>query len=925
MPKTDLEAQHFESDLDRLRNNDKWLKELSFRSQNLTLTDIDNLFEALTQNNIVIALSLTNNINDAQVQILVQKAKIRMLNLWRNNIGVEGAKVLAQSTVLRGLDLSKNHVGDEGARMLAQSMMLIMLYLSENNIGDEGAKAFAQSVTLRVLDLGANKITVAGAQALANSKMLVMLNLSNNNVGDEGAKALANSATITSLHLFGNNVGDVGAQALAQSIMLVSLYLGNNNIGDAGAYALAQSTTLTTLDLSQNKISDAAQAAVSAMLARNQGLADKLFNACEIGDISQVRNLLASGVKPYGEYFQRKLPYLSTLLHIAVNNKNAALLRLLLDNGAGVEQHVIDNDFQTPLDLAKSLNWSEGIAILTHSSLSSLVQSASSSSISSSKETILSLNTLESTVAQLKEQRINDANQLQDLQGKLVQTVEAQQLLVKQEVLSDYQKFVNELVLQTHSIKEAQENEFKAIWAEIEKTKEAFKKNPEQPDLLAKLKQLEEKQAPLIKTYEAQQAILAQQIHLFNQESLGRFYRVLQGKLHGLFAACNVIDSGLVVRADIGKVEKIAHHMTLAGEAIPLPGAQAMSRCLVYIMKKAMVAKGNVDTKLHQIATQTVSFAEIDVLTEEIARQLTLTYEEQLLQLDAEQATTLAESAMKLMLAYLWEGDFKEEALSEQLIHSVAHVKTPNEHSQGLAKLRQKFKELNNRFQDAKLITKFNEQWTAFRVFQCPGIEVKTGEAIHYYSGQGTQPDVYGYRLGTGLEVEIARLKQDSERLPSRLHTKKLSASSEKHLNAATIASKSAQDKTELLEKQVTHLANQLATLSATQSGASSSNPLFHQAPRITKPVNTVKEPVAGVMVDGLTLSLDLTSIPADKHDSVTALMEDYSENCKEKDIARNGKSKIIALTLPTSALVKKLEEKLTVLLDNKLVMKNTN
>lgn len=88
---------------------------------------------------------------------------------------------------------------------------------------------------------------------------------------------------------------------------------------------------------------------------------------------------------------------------------------------------------------------------------------------------------------------------------------------------------------------------------------------------------------------------------------------------------------------------------------------------------------------------------------------------------------------MKLMLAYLWEGEYTKEELSYQLIHSVARIKTVSENSQVLAKLRQKFKDLSNKFQDTRLTTKSHEQWTAFGVFQRAGIEVKMQDVSAYF------------------------------------------------------------------------------------------------------------------------------------------------------------------------------------------------
>ncbi len=954
------------------------LKTLNLRKGNVGDEGMKYSAEALAKNTALQTLDLGgNNLGDESMKFLAgglaKNTALQTLNLDGNNLGDESmkflAEALAKNTDLQTLNLGGNKLGIEGMKYLAGGLVkntgLQTLNLDRNNLGDESMKFLAEGLSrntnLQTLNLRGNNLGAEGmkylAGGLAKNTGLQTLDLDGNNLGDESmkflAEALAKNTDLQTLNLGGNKLGIEGMKYLAGGLVkntgLQTLHLGENKLGIEGmqflAEALLTNTSLQMLYFDVKKFgyqgikSNELTAQIDCYLQRNKKIAEERKHLANNNNNhhtlpqASVSTLLI--VEPKTSAFQQpqskaqSQPITQTVYPsskpISSNSnvlaKSTPLLslpwaqvlydymaqssdELTVKAGDKVEQL----SEQDPAWSAAGWVYCQKGNLKGYVSKSYLkamsaapvsnYHATTTTSLNNPAQKVPLLNTLAAAVESVKANTTVNANNHYLPQNELIKKIEEQQLKLNQETFSDYQKLSYELQQQAQTLKQSQEAELKSIRAEIEKTKAELKKHPEQAELEARVKQLEEKQTPLVAAYEAQKALSAQQAGLLSQESLARFYRVLQGNLHRLFAACDVIDSGLVVRKEVGKAEKAERYINLAGEAIPLPGARAVGKCLGYIVKK--IAGQRADKKLHDIADQVVSFAEIDKLTEEVARQLAVIYEEQLLQLSSEQATILAESAMKLMLAYLWAGEFNEETLSEQLIHSVACIKTSSEHSQGLIKLRRQFEELKDKFQDKNLTTKLNEKWTAFGVFRCPGIEVKIEKTSCYYSGQGTHPDIYGYRQGSQAEAESAKLNKTANRIDLRVGT-------------------------ELLKKQVAHLANQLAAFSPNQSGASSSSPLFHQAPHVTKQTTMVKESVAGVMIEGLALSLDLTSIPQDKRDSVNTLMEDYSENCKEKDIARNGKGKIVALTLPTNALVQKLEEKLLALLDKKPVTKNTH
>ncbi len=822
--------------LEKLQRKDASLKELDLRGKKLTVADIRLLCKALKGN-----------------------TSLRTLNLGYNDLGDEGVRYLAEglskNTTLQWLDLGGNDLTEEGAKYIVQ----IEGYLTRNQWLARERSPFSND---RASDTSAPKGPISANihEAAKNGDL------------DEIKRLLKENPALLNEQ---DNEGRTPLHTAAECGHLnIVRYLVDEEkvpVNEKNGYGYGVTPLHCAVENGHLAIVSyfVGEKGVSCDESSAEGFTP-LRTAIQRGHLTIVRYLVDRGANLY-----EKNRYGWTLLHEAAGRGRFDIVQYLVnEKEMPLDEDEKTSDGRTIFDLAKECKDKEkGAAILAFLEQAKMLRQL--------QPLVKQLSTLQTIIDTLKNEQANN-NNTQTFQAQLIKQIEEQQLKFKQETLSDYQKLASTLEHQDQRV----EQELNGVHAEIEKVKAELKENPEQTELKEKLKVLEAKQAPLIAAYEAQQALLAHQTHLLSRESLARFYRVLQGHLLKLFAACEVIGSGLVVRKEVGKAEKAVQYLILAGENIPLPGAQAITACLGYIFKKK--AGDRVDVKLHHIAEQVISFAEIDMLAEETARRLAFMYEEQLIRLDAEQATLLGESAMKLMLAYLWAGEYKDEKMPDQLISSVAQIKTKNESSQWLEKLRQQIKELSNKFQDTKLTTKTHEQWTAFGVFRCPGIEVKVKEITYYYSGQGTRPDIYGYRQGNQAEAESAKLNRTNDRVDFRLNTVRLTSSTEKHLNTITSDNKATHDKVERLEKQVSHLANQVAATSSplisslsqvTWAGLERNNYfVISQAPGFRK------------------IQINRVNVPKDKEKTLDELLSMHGENCMELNVIKSPAGKINTL-----------------------------
>lgn len=403
-------------------------------------------------------------------------------------------------------------------------------------------------------------------------------------------------------------------------------------------------------------------------------------------------------------------------------------------------------------------------------------------------------------------------------------------------------------------------------------------------ELEKRIADLEQNQSFLIQDYETQQAILAQREKILGQQDLAKFYRTMQNKLQQIFLGYKVIGSGMVVNNALSTADKAVQAIALAGESIPLPGSQAVATWLGYAIQAGVwlankKAGDNDNMRVGNITELVVSFQELDYLTETTSRQLTLMFQEQLHDISIDMAGLLAESAVKLMVAYLWSNEYQSLPLNEQLIASVAKVH-PVEGTGFFQKLSQKFEKLKGKFTDENLTTKNGEHWTAFGVFQRPGLEIEN----EFYSGQGTQPELYGYRLGKAEEVKKANLVRDPKRIE---RSKKLAPSTEKHLRILAELDKEKQNQIELLKKR-----NQL------------------------KPITTSREIGEGIIINELTLYVDRNDLQAKYVEQVNQLLEQARANCPEENVKRNFKNEIISISFTAAIYIERFEKKLVKILN---------
>ena len=423
---------------------------------------------------------------------------------------------------------------------------------------------------------------------------------------------------------------------------------------------------------------------------------------------------------------------------------------------------------------------------------------------------------------------------------------------------------------------------------------------------------LEASQKLLMEEYNAQRANMAQIEHIMGQQELAQFYRMTQNKLQQVFLGYKLIDSGMVVRNDITNIDKVDKIITLAGEAVPLPGSRAVASLLkagVWIANRKNIQRS--DEKIDDISDIAVSFKELDTMTETIARLLTLAYEEQLLQLQPKSASILGEAAVKIMVAYLWSEEFQGTTnIVEQLVGSVARVYPQNLAEGFFQKAIHKIKEIKVKFDDTNLATTMpGLAWTAYGVLQRTGI--KAGSPEQYFSGSTTKPEIYGYRQGTLEEAQAAGLTQTQERVPSQV----LSAHSLAKSDKAQIAIVSQQTQTFQKQMEVTaqqlnveharriQLEEQVATISA-------------QVKNFTVGTATVTQNISNtIFITDTTISVNRSKIAQDKKTEIDAILESHMDNAT--GVKRHPETtKIIEITLANATFVDLLKDDLVAALN---------
>ena len=165
------------------------LEALSLSNNQLTLSD-GKLANAIAKNTTLKELNLRRNkINLKGIEQLADALKennksIVVLYLGDNNIGDEGAKciadVLAVNKSLQDIDLSSNNINAKGAKYLADALKendtLKELAIDKNNIGNGGAAKLAEALqfnhSIKTLELDFNNISVHDDPMMREMAML---------------------------------------------------------------------------------------------------------------------------------------------------------------------------------------------------------------------------------------------------------------------------------------------------------------------------------------------------------------------------------------------------------------------------------------------------------------------------------------------------------------------------------------------------------------------------------------------------------------------------------------------------------------------------------------------------------------------------------------------------------------------------------
>jgi len=255
------------------------------------------------------------------------------------------------------------------------------------------------------------------------------------------------------------------------------------------------------------------------------------------------------------------------------------------------------------------------------------------------------------------------------------------------------------------------------------KEREEGSKDPK-PDEKPRLQEIETIQNLMMKDFAARHQMLLEQQYLNRKPPLRAFSRSIQNKLQQVFLGCKVVASGMVETDTFTAEDRAMKYIKLASENIPLP----LSEVVGGVVKGSVALLGHLqsnkaESKMDFNASLTVSMAEMDEITETVARKLTGIYEPQVSVLQPEDAKLLGECAVKEMVAFLWSNKVdSDKDLVPQLVGSVCFVKTEEEHQSFLSSLRSKFEVLKEKFTDTTIPTSFKEKWTAFGVFHRPGL-----------------------------------------------------------------------------------------------------------------------------------------------------------------------------------------------------------
>lgn len=187
-----------QSDINRLKAYDPTLVSLDLRMCRITSVEVQEIAEALVENEFLCSLILCGNRISAEAigtlaEALINNHKLQELNLRSVRLTMDGvdsiARLLVENAVLNKLYLGNSGIGVEGVAIIANALInnksLITLDLSNNQIGVEGVdiliKGLKSNKTLCELyyrNIGANEEQSKLINAILNkNKKNIIYNL----------------------------------------------------------------------------------------------------------------------------------------------------------------------------------------------------------------------------------------------------------------------------------------------------------------------------------------------------------------------------------------------------------------------------------------------------------------------------------------------------------------------------------------------------------------------------------------------------------------------------------------------------------------------------------------------------------------------------------------------------------------------------
>jgi len=240
------------------------------------------------------------------------------------------------------------------------------------------------------------------------------------------------------------------------------------------------------------------------------------------------------------------------------------------------------------------------------------------------------------------------------------------------------------------------------------------------------------------------------------------FYQSTRLNFSRLLLALEVTETEFVEKADrqsnISRATEIV--IELAGDLVPLPAFEASTTVILKTM--SWLRKRKRDKQTANMSVISVSISDIERITEICARRLTFRYKEQLLQIPKDSAKLLGAYAVRRICEGFRSGSIRiseyeipEQEIVEDILSSIVMIKL-------------KPKDCIMEVRSKPITKRENGQWDEASVFCLPGVCVSDGETgVQWFSGKGTEPKEYGYRLGTLKEATMLDLKRTPRRIQS--------------------------------------------------------------------------------------------------------------------------------------------------------------